>query len=57
MSKKPKDRHLSGRMIRLPVEMHEALKQAAVKSRRAMTVELVIALEKHLRPLGLLPPK
>jgi hypothetical protein len=57
MSKKKRiDRHLSGRMVRMPAEWHEALKALAAQNRRPLTWELLLAIEEHLRHHGIEPP-
>lgn len=45
---KSRDRHASGHMIRLDDESYEQLKRLAQASRRPMTTELRIALEKYV---------
>ena len=55
--KKPKDRHRSGFMVRLPEEHRTALDETTKRTRRAITTEVQIALEKHYRDEGVkFPP-
>jgi predicted DNA-binding protein len=48
MGAKKKDRHLSGRMIRLPAELHDGLRKIAELHGRPMTWELRMALEEWI---------
>jgi hypothetical protein len=55
---KPRDQHVSNRMVRLTVPLHELLKRAAAKSQRTLTRELRVALVDHCRRAGLeIPPE
>lgn len=56
MAKKKTDRHKSGFMVRLPAIYRELLNQVRLKSRRTITVEVQIALDKHLKDEGIQPP-
>jgi predicted DNA-binding protein len=47
--KKKKDQHKSGFMVRLPVEYREKLLKLTERTRRKITVEVQIALDKHFR--------
>lgn len=51
-----KDRHASNFMVRLPVEYRPPLEQLKKKTRRTITVEVQLALDKHLKDEGLTPP-
>jgi predicted transcriptional regulator len=50
------DRHASTRMVRLPVEWHEALKALAREQDRSLTRELLRAVAAHLKAHGKEPP-
>lgn len=55
--KKPKDRHRSGFMVRLPEDHKTALTELTGKTRRAITTEVQIALEDHYKKEGVkFPP-
>lgn len=55
--KKPaKDRHTSGFSVRLPEPYREIMNKLKAKTRRAITVETQIALDKHIKENGLEPP-
>ncbi len=53
---KGKDRHASGFMIRFPEAYREAMNKLKAKTRRTITVEAQIALDKHLKENGIEPP-
>ena len=50
------DRHGSAFMVRLPEVYRQQLKKLRETTRRPMTTEIQIALEKHLAESGLWPP-
>jgi hypothetical protein len=50
------DRHASGFMVRLPEVYREQLRLLRPKTRRTMTEEIKMAIEKHLEAEGLWPP-
>lgn len=52
---KPKDKHKSAFMVRLPERYRGALESLKAKTRRATTVEVQIALDKHLKDEGQSP--
>lgn len=54
--KKPADQHKSGFMVRLPEPYRVALASLKAKTRRAMTVEVQMALDAHLKANGVPPP-
>lgn len=56
--KRPRGRprqNLAPMSFNVPVAVREGITEAARRSRRSITTECVIALENHLRTLGLLP--
>jgi hypothetical protein len=54
-AKKPKRVRLSLHVY-VPPPLRHAIEEAAERNRRSLTAELEIALEKHLKELGLWPP-
>jgi hypothetical protein len=54
--KKPKDRHASGFLIRLPERYRETFEQVKRQTRRPYTVEAQLAIDSHFRFLGLVVP-
>ena len=54
--KAPKDQHTSGFMVRLPEPYRAKLKELTGQTRRAMTVEVQMALDAHLKANGVEPP-
>lgn len=50
------DRHKSGFMVRLPNAYREAMAALRAKSRRTITMEIRVALDKHLQAEGIEPP-
>jgi hypothetical protein len=54
--KTAKDQHKSGFMVRLPEGHRKSLEALKKKHRRATTVEVQIALEKHYKDEGVTPP-
>jgi hypothetical protein len=50
------DRHLSHRMVRLPVAYHERLKELAKRHKRPLTWEVLLALDGYFRENGVEPP-
>jgi hypothetical protein len=48
-----KDRHKSGFMVRLPMWLRGPIKTLLTRTRRAITTEVVMALEKHLTAEGI----
>lgn len=54
--KAKKDAHKSGFMVRLPEQYRPPLEQLKKKTRRTITVEVQLALDKHLKDEGLTPP-
>jgi hypothetical protein len=57
-TERPKDQHKSGFMVRLPEAHREALEQLKKRTRRAITVEVQIALEEHYKREGVpFPPE
>jgi hypothetical protein len=55
-SGREKDRHSSHKMVRLPEDFHNAIKELAKRNFRSLTGEILLALEKHLRDSGVNPP-
>jgi hypothetical protein len=53
---KAKDQHKSGFLLRLPESYRKPLQELKRKTRRAMTVEVQMALDRHLRENGIAPP-
>lgn len=52
-----KDRRITPTfMVRLRRVYHEAITAATKRTRRTMTAEIEVALEKHLAEMGLWPP-
>ena len=49
---RPSDQHKSGFMVRLPEKFRRMLRNAQDAFRRPLTVEVQIALEKHLKDVG-----
>lgn len=54
--KAKKDGHKSGFMVRLPEQYRPPLEQLRKKSKRPMTSEVQVALDKHFKDEGLTPP-
>lgn len=52
----PKDRHASGFVIRVPEAYREPMNKLKLKTRRNITVETQIALDRHLKENGIEPP-
>jgi predicted DNA-binding protein len=48
-SRKPKDQHKSSFMVRLPEPYREKLNRLKARTRRAITTEVQLALDKHFR--------
>ncbi len=46
---KPKDKHKSGFMVRLPAEYHEKLRRLTERTQRKMTTEVQRALDRHFK--------
>lgn len=55
-SKKPKDAHKSGFMVRLPLAYRPALEALKAKNRRPITMELQIAIDAYLKTQGVPVP-
>ena len=54
--KKAADQHKSGFMVRLPEAYRTLLEKLKLKNRRTVTMEVRIAIDKHLEGEGLKPP-
>jgi hypothetical protein len=52
-----KDQHVSGFMLRLPEIYRTQLRKLRLQSRRPMTTDVQIALEKYLAEFKLWPPE
>ncbi len=54
-AKQAKDQHKSGFMVRLPESYRGPLEELKKKNRRALTVEVQIALDKHFKDESVKP--
>ncbi len=54
---KPKDRHKSGMLVRIPARLLPPLAALKAKNRRPYTTEVAIAIESHLKTNGVKIPE